>query len=315
MKASSLFIMILTGATMYTQNILAQSWWDLAPTEVRARINQRIMSIEAPVPEVGSVEDRLVQCTNRNTILRIYTPNEGDHFPIILLIHGGAWVAGNIDTHDNLARYLCSKAQAVVVSVGYLNAPEGKFPLPLEQCYDALSWATEHADELSADASMLAVAGDSAGGNMAAALCLMTRDRNGPKIALQVLINPATDLTCGGTLERKEDGLDILRWQAVQYLSASSEANHPYVSPLTAKDLNNLPPAVVILAENDDLREAGQKYAERLYSAGIPTQIYCQTGIGHLAGDGARASLRAKPSLDVAVTALQNVFPKNKKFP
>lgn len=283
------------------------SWWDMTPLAVREGINQRIMDIEAPVPTVWAVADRAVKGVNWNTPIRIYTPTSGKDFPLILFIHGGAWVAGSLDTHDNLARYLSSQTQSVVISVGYLNPPEGKFPLPLEQCYDALVWAVEHAVEFSADASRLAIVGDSAGGNMAAALCLMARDRQGPKAHLQVLINPAPDLTCDGTLKRQRNGLDTLRWQAVQYLSDPNDANNPYVSPLLAKDLSGLPSAVVVLAEKDNLRKAGQKYGDRLLAAGVPTLIFCQPGVGHLAGHAARASLLARASLDVAVAALLNI--------
>lgn len=179
-------------------------------------------------------------------------------------LFGGAWVAGNLDTHDNLARYLCRETQAVVVSVEYLNSPEGKFPLPLEQCYDALLWIVEHAQEFHAGSTRLAVVGDSAGGNMSTALCLLARDRKGPSIDLQVLINPATDLTGGGSIQRQDDALDSVRWYATQYVMDPHDANSPYVSPMMAKDLTGLPPAVVILAENDDLRKDGQKYADRL---------------------------------------------------
>jgi acetyl esterase len=303
---------ITLGATLLMQNIYASasSWWDMTPEIVKEKINQRIMSIEAPIPAVWSVENRVVKEKERTTPIRIYTPDQGNDFPVILLIHGGAWVAGNLDTHDNLARYLCSKTKAIVVSVGYTNSPEGKFPLPLEQCYDALVWSTNHGNEFSAKATKIAVVGDSAGGNMAAALCLMARDRSGPKIDLQVLINPAPDLTCNGTIERQDDALDVLRWQAFQYVSNPADVNNPYVSPLITTDLGGLPATVVILAENDDLRDAGQKYADRLRAASVPTFVYCQQGIGHLAGDGAKASLRARESLDVAVNTLQNAFSK-----
>jgi len=125
---------------------------------------------------------------------------------------------------------------------------------------------------------------------------------------LQVLINPAPDLTCNGTLERKDDGLDILRWQAIQYLTNPNEASNPYVSPLKATDLTRLPAALVLLAEKDDLREAGQQYADRLVLANVPTQVYCQMGTNHLAGHGARASLQARESLDVAVKAIKEAF-------
>ncbi len=252
----------------------------------------------------------IVQSQDRKTPIRVYIPKKGNNLPVVLLIHGGAWVAGTIATHDNLARYLCSQTQALVISVGYLNSPEGKYPLPLEQCYDAWNWIAKGDLKGIADPSRMAIVGDSAGGNMAAALCMMARDRGGPEPVLQVLINPALDLSCNGTLERKDDPLDTLRYQAVQYLSSPDEANLPYVSPLLAKDLSHLPPALVILAEKDDLRESGQQYADRLSSAGVPTQVFCQKEIGHLAGDGARASPRARESLDVAASALKRAFSK-----
>lgn len=290
---------------------MAVSWWDMTPLEVREKINQRIMNIEAPIPSVWAIENRIIVNESRSTPVRIYLPNEKKNLPVILLIHGGAWVAGDLDTHDNLARYLCSQVEAIVVSVGYMNAPEGKFPLQLLQSLDTLTWIVDQANEFSFDSSKLAVIGDSAGGNMAAALCLMVRDQLGPKIALQVLINPAPDLTCKGTMIRQNDALDMLRWQAFQYLSDFKEMTHPYVSPLVAENLSNLPTAVVILAEKDDLREAGQKYADRLCDSGVSTYIYCQQGINHLAGDGARASFLARESLCVAVTALQKTFSKD----
>lgn len=300
----------LYGALMclQTSDAATLSWWDISPQEIRSRINQRIMEIEAPTPTVFSVADHHVSRDNRTTPIRVYTPVKGDNFPVILLVHGGAWVAGSLDTHDNLARYLSSETKAIVVSVGYLNAPEGKFPLPLEQCYDTLIWIIEHGPEISADTTKIAVIGDSAGGNMTAALCLMNRDRSGPTINLQVLINPAPDLTCNGTILRQNDSLDMLRWQANQYLSDPNDVNNPYVSPLVASDLTNLPSAVIILAEQDDLREAGQKYGDRLQEAGISTYIYCQQGVNHLAGHGAKASSYAHESLDVTVEQIRKAF-------
>lgn len=145
---------------------------------------------------------------------------------------------------------------------------------------------------------------------MAAALCLMLRDTSQSKITLQVLINPALDLTCDGTLKQQGDELDNLRWQAVQYLSHVGDAMNPYVSPLMSDDLSGLPSTVVLLAENDDLRESGQKYADRLVASGVPTKVYCQKNIGHLAGDGARVSDKALESIDVAVESLKGMTAK-----
>ncbi len=195
-----------------------------------------------------------------------------------------------------------------------MNAPEGKFPFQLQQSLDALAWIIKHANEFSANPSKLAIVGDSAGGNMAAALCLKIRDLQGPKIDLQVLINPAPDLRCNGTIERQNDSLDTLRWQANQYVSYPGEVNNPYVSPINAHDLSNLPTTVILLAENDELRSDGECFAEILKKSGVPTFVFLQKGIGHLAGHGARASLQAKESLDVAVMALKNAFFKGNNF-
>lgn len=288
------------------------SWWEMTSLEVREKINERILSIEAATPLVCSVVDRTIECEGRATPVRIYLPNQTKGLPVILCIHGGAWVAGNLDTHDHLARYLCKEAEAIVVSVGYLNAPEGKFPLQLQQCRDALLWIQERGAEFDIDFSRIAVLGDSAGGNMAAALCLLNRDQRGPKISCQVLVNPATDLTCAGTIEKQGDALDTLRWQALQYVMRPCDVYNGYVSPLVARDLSHLPEALIILAENDDLRETGQQYAKKLESSGVMTTVYCQSGIGHLAGHGARASLQARPSLDVAINFLKSAF--SRKF-
>lgn len=311
MKIQALVLGFFIGVIGFMQSASALSLcWEMAPLEVREKINQGILAIEAPIHPVWAIENRIIKNDIRSTPIRIYSPNQKKNLPVILLIHGGAWVAGNLDTHDNLARYLCSEVEAVVVSVDYINAPEGKFPLQLQQCNDALAWIIDRADEFSVDASRLAVIGDSAGGNMVAALCLMLRDQQGPRIDLQVLINPAPDLRCAGTLEKQNDALDVLRWQAHQYLSNSEEANHPYVSPLGANDLSHLPQAVILVAEKDELRPDGERYAQRLEESGVGAFVYCQDGIGHLAGHGARASSEARESLDVAVQCLRNIFLK-----
>ncbi len=303
----NLFV-VLSLILMLTENVSAQSFWDMEPLEARDLINKKIFAIKAEKPAVQAVNDIKIKNGERTTSLRLYVPNKTEDLPVILLIHGAAWVAGNLETHDNMARYLCREVQALVISVEYLNSPEGKFPFPLEQSYDVLLWIVEHAKEYHANPDRLAVVGDSAGGNMAAALCLLARDRNGPTIDIQVLINPVTDLTGNGTIQRQNDALDSVRWYATQYVKDPKDVNSPYVSPIMAKDLSKLPSTLIILAEKDELRGDGQKYADRLISAGIPTNVYVQWNVGHLAGDGARASTVAQESLDIAVAAIRGAF-------
>ena len=303
-----LFQALISAAVMFNVKAFAESPWETGPGKVREMLNEKFLAIKAERPAVWKINNTTIKNDKRTTPLRIYTPNEQQNLPIILFIHGGAWVAGNLDTHDNLARYLCKGVQALVVSVGYTNAPEGKFPLPLEQCYDALLWTIKHAQELHANPARLAVVGDSAGGNMAAALCLLVRDRKGPAIDLQVLINPVIDNTWGGTLQRQGDELDLERWYATQYVEHPQDTTSPYVSPNFAKDLTHLPAALIILAEKDMFRKDAQKYAERLTSSHVRTNVYTQWGVGHLAGNGARASKLAQESLDVAVAALRGAF-------
>ena len=298
---------ILTSISMFIDPLSAQSFWDMKPEEVRKLFNDKAFAIKSETPHVQRVQNITIKENGKTIPLRIYTPNELNNLPIIFFIHGGAWVAGNLETHDNLARYFCKGAQALVVAVGYQNAPEGKFPLPLEECYDALLWTVHHASEFQADHKRLAVVGDSAGGNIAAALCLLVRDRKGPAIDLQVLINPVIDLTSAG-LQRQGDALDNERWYTAQYIQNPQDLINPYASPIMSENLSNLPPTLILLAEKDVFRKDAQKYADRLTTAGIPTNTYTQWGVGHLAGNGARASLLARESLDVAVAALLGAF-------
>ena len=169
-------------------------------------------------------------------------------------------------------------------------------------------WIVKHAKEFHANPARLAVVGDSAGGGMAAALCLVTRDRKGPAIDLQVLINPVVDNTWGGTLQPQGDEFDSERWIATQYVKNPEDVTNPYVSPSFEKDLTHLPPALIILAEKDMFRKDAQTYADRLRASGVETNVYTQAAVGHLAGNGARASRQARESLDVAVAGLRGVF-------
>jgi len=186
---------------------------------------------------------------------------------------GGGFVLRGIDPHDKACRRIARDNNAVVISVGYRLAPEYKFPVPVHDCYDATVWASENADVHKGDVSRMVVMGDSAGGSLATAVCLMSRDLNGPKIIYQVLIYPCTDGTLssasideygkGYLLTRK-----MMEWFMDHYKSQEEDLYSPYLSMLLADDLSNQPPAFIFTAEYDPLKDEGRKYAERLKEAG-----------------------------------------------
>lgn len=298
----------LLASLIFINLLSAESFLDMGPEKVRNMLNEKFLSIQGDKQKVMHITNITIENNNRKTPLRIYSPSPQNDLPIILYIHGGAWVAGSLDTHDNLARFLCNQVGALVVSVGYLNPPEGKFPLPLEQCNDALYWIIKNAKEYHANPSRLAIVGDSAGGGMAAALCLLVRDQKGPHIDFQALINPVVNNTWNGTLQPQGDKFDDERWIATQYIKDPSDASNPYVSPTFAKDLSNLPPALIIVGEKDMFRQDAEDYAARLVKAGVPTNVFIQWGVGHLAGNGARVSPLAKEPLEVTAAVLRGAF-------
>jgi acetyl esterase len=193
----------------------------------------------------------------------------------------------SLDTHDGMCRNLCGGAECVVVSVDYRLAPEAKFPAPLDDCVTATLWAVEHAGELGADAARTVVAGDSAGGNLAAAVALRLRDEGGPTLCGQLLMYPVTDYHTPGTPSYVEnaDGYGLTRatmeWFWDHYLASETDAANPYASPLRAEDLRGLPPALLQPAEYDPLRDEGELYAKRLRAAGVPTDLSRWAGMNH----------------------------------
>ena len=206
---------------------------------------------------------------------RVYWPTAEQGLPLVVFYHGGGWIIGSIDTHDSLARQLALTANCIVVSVDYRLAPEHRHPAAVDDAYAALQWVSEHADQLGGDASQLVVAGDSAGGNLAAVVAQLARDCAGPSIALQVLWYPVTSLAemTGDSYSRFAAGPGLratdMVWFKQQYLSVDSDPSCPTVSPLSAPNLTGLPPAQVVTAGLDVLRDEGMAYARRLTAAGV----------------------------------------------
>lgn len=239
------------------------------------------------IPSVASVVNRDMQGPAGSLPLRIYTPEGDGPFPIMVFFHGSGFVVCDLDTHDPMCRNLCAGTGCVVVSVDYRLAPEHKFPAAPDDCLAATRWAVGNAGLLKGDTSRVLVAGDSAGGNLAAVTALRCRDEGGPALAGQLLIYPVTDYHTPGTpsYEENAEGCGLgragMEWFWNHYLADPSQAAHPHASPLRANNLAGLPPAYVTTAEYDPLRDEGEYYGQALQAAGVPTQIKRWDGVNH----------------------------------
>lgn len=254
-------------------------------TPEQARINSKLRP-RAAGPEVAKVEERTIPGPDSELPVRIYTPAGPGPFPVLVWFHGGGWVVGDLDAADGTARRLTQGAECVTVSVDYRLAPETKFPGPADDCYAATMWAVQNAAHINGDASRVAVGGDSAGGNLAAAVALMARDREQPALGFQLLVYPVTDQNFDtGTYQQWAEGYllsrDSMKYYWNHYLSDAADARHPYAAPLQAEAVDNLPPALVITAEFDPLCDEGEAYAQRLQAAGVPTTYSRYDGMIH----------------------------------
>jgi acetyl esterase len=239
------------------------------------------------VPEIASVTNRDMQGPAGSLPLRIYTPLGVGPFPLMVFFHGSGFVVCSLDTHDAMCRNLCAGAGCVVVSVDYRLAPEHKFPAAVDDAFAATRWAAANAAALGADPSRVLVAGDSAGGNLAAVAALRARDEGGPALAGQLLIYPVTDFHQPGTPSMAEnaEGYGLTRqgmeWFWNHYLADPAQAAHPYACPIKANDLTRLPPAYVITAQYDPLRDEAEYYADALSRAGVATRLRRWDGMNH----------------------------------
>jgi acetyl esterase len=245
---------------------------------------------QTPVDMSGvTTVERTITQDGRTVKLYIMTPQHVAGKPgVLLFIHGGVWIVGNFQNHQRLLRDLVVGSGQIGVFVEYTPLPEAKYPTQIEESYAALKWVAAHADEFGADGSRIAIAGNSVGGNMSAALALMAQDKRGPKIALQVLFIPATDASVD-TESYHEFGTgrflarDFMKYGWDLYAPDEKTRNSPYVSPLRAsnEELKGLPPALVITAENDPLRDEGEAYARKLKDAGVAVTATRYNGMIH----------------------------------
>jgi len=283
------------------------------PDEARGIYAATTEIFAPPTPALASVEDRDIPTTGHAVPARLYRPkSDNTRLPILVFFHGGGWVFGDVDTHDALCRIVADGAGCLVASIDYRLAPEHKYPAGLEDCLAATRWIAENAGAIDCDGGKIAVGGDSAGGNLAAAVAQRARDGGGPALAFQWLIYPALDFTADNASVRDNgEGYLLTKaaidWTRDQYLAdPAGEATDPGASPGLASELAGLPPALVQTAQYDPLRDEAKAYAERLAAAGVPVESILYDGMvhgfmrmgalvdcaGEALGDGSRA-LRA----------------------
>ena len=282
--------------------------------QLRPQAEAMTVQLCEPGPPVAQRSDAILPVQGGEILLRIYRPADPGPLPAHLYIHGGGWVYGEVEFQvvDITCRERAVGASCVVVAVDYRKAPEHKYPTGLEDCYAALTWLHDHADELMIRRDLITIGGGSAGGNLAAALALKVRDHNGPPIAFQLLEVPALDLTLSQPSHETYGSGYALNLADVQdlrelYLPKPEDATHPYVSPLLAPDLSRLPPAHIMSAEYDMLRDDGERYAERLREAGVPATFWLGEGHVHNSVAFTKVMASARVWRDEVLTTLRRV--------
>jgi acetyl esterase len=284
----------------------------MSPDEAREMLRQRTAAL-GPVEDVATVSEHRVPVDGGTIGVRVYAPAAPGPLPALVFYHGGGWVIGDLYTHDGICRAVANAAGCIVASVDYRLAPEFKYPVAAEDSYAALRWIVEHARELGVDARRIAVGGDSAGGNLATVVALMARERHGPELTFQLLIYPVTDYAFETPSYRENaDGYlltrDGMRWFWHHYLAHREDGAQPYASPLRARDLAGLPPALVITAEYDPLRDEAEGYAARLADAGVPVTLTRYSGMIHGFFRFTRLMDQARIALDEVAAALRKAL-------
>ena len=257
----------------------------ITPDEWRAQAPIRAKHFGIEPGPIAKVENRTIPGPDGDVPIRIFTPDAPGPLPILVHYHGGGWVIGSGDQSDNLCRAMATQTPCIVVSVEYRLAPETRFPGGLEDCYAATAWVAAHGTEFGGDPTRLAVGGESAGGNLAAAVALLARERGGPKIAYQLLVYPVSDANFEtGSYREMAEGYGLSRAQMQYfwdlYVTSDADRTNPLASPLLA-DLSGLPPATVLTAEYDPLRDEGVALAEKLAAAGVPVEHVSYPGQIH----------------------------------
>lgn len=274
------------------QVVLGETFLEqVTPAQARLDFNKNftlLKSIGGLFEQVDSVRDLAISGPAGEIPARLYLPGREKAYPLFILLHGGGWVLGDLESGDNMARFLCRHVPCAVLSVDYRLAPEHPFPAAAEDAIAAVEWAAAHAAELNADPGRVLVGGDSAGGTLTAVVAQSARQKGAPTLAGQVLFYAATDCASLDTPSYRAFGEQSLglpkrdvEWFLAQYTPDPRDRLDPRVSPLLAGDLRGLPPALVVTAEFDVLRDEGETYARRMQEAGVKVQLMRCNGVVH----------------------------------
>lgn len=284
-----------------------------APTPKDAVMGVLAMKQQPPAVEmVGSVTHKVIPGPGGDLLTRVYTPKGSGPFPVLVYYHGGGWVIADLDAYDASARALTNAAGAVVVSVAYRQAPTHKFPAAADDAFAAYQWALDNAASIDGDPNKVAVGGESAGGNLAAVVAMMARDKGVKLPVHQLLVYPITSFNLDSPSYRENANAHPLskgamQWFFDKYMRSAADAKNPYLAPLDG-NLKGLPPATIINAQIDPLRWDGEEYARRLQAAGVPVMQHTYPGVTHeFFGMGAVVP-EAKDAVNMAATALKRAF-------
>jgi acetyl esterase len=289
--------------------------WEVPPAQGREMYRMMASMLEPPAVAIGKIDNITMPGPAGEIKLRVYAPVAGGGavLPCLVYFHGGGWVIGDLDTHDALCRTLANETGARVIAVDYRLAPEHKFPAAADDSYAAVKWVEANAVTLGIDPNRIAVAGDSAGGNLAAVVCLMAKQKASPRVIFQLLIYPVTQARAktesmaafaeGFFLERKS-----MDWFCDQYLPPDADVNDWRVSPLAAADLSGLPRAYVVTAGFDPLRDEGKAYADKLNRAGVAAVYVDYPGMVHGFFNMSAVIPTAREAVADAAKALRQAF-------
>jgi acetyl esterase len=272
-------------AAALLNQIAAQSDGATPTLEAERARYREVPALSGPPEPISQITNQQIKVDDRAIPVRIYRPDAPAPLPTLVYAHGGSFVGGDLNSHDPPLRALANRAACLIIAVDYRLAPEHPFPQGLEDVYAVVLWAAQHAAELGGNAQALAVGGDSAGGNLAAATALLARERGQPVIRFQLLFYPNTDLTLRSQSWRTHDGILLTKsgmaTNITRYLAGKAEPSHHLVSPIFASDLRGLPPAFIAVGTHDPLYDEIVAYAAQLKQAGVPVTLQTYPGMIH----------------------------------